>query len=377
MSNFIQLVQLNDKQMVITTASDMSVRLWSIQGLFIGVLGQKNIWTSPEIIFGSLPNGKKEIEALEVLGKTHDTKPCENKIMTSSPEWKRDIHEVDADDPNVKFYTTKTADIIRSNDKFPNLSVMLERVTNPEARLKSLVKEFELIDSKVESRDTDTTLFSDLSITMQAGLSGSKCQLFNRLGERMMDFLDYMKRKNIMRSDIPSDLKRTGSYTTLYVLETEMNIRNSSRWMKIRHATVWIVNFFRQRKLKDFEPFNLEKGDASKVGVYSNNIKDMIEEHLSSVHPIQDKAETMTHRTEQDKRNYLMRPLTPLSSEIFGQFYSQHYTHHRPIEPWKVSEEKSEKVGSCLVWDHWGHNVELRIVVGHFQNAFRPSASVR
>ena len=59
--------------MIISTASDMSVRIWSITGSFLGILGQKSGWNSLENVFGFLSKKvRKEIEASNLTKEVDD-----------------------------------------------------------------------------------------------------------------------------------------------------------------------------------------------------------------------------------------------------------------------------------------------------------------
>lgn len=80
---------------------------------------------------------------------------------------------------------------------------------------------------------------------------------------------------------------------------------------------------------------------VTKVGVYSNNLKDMIEEYMTT--RATDTFLKQKDDKQEDKKNMLLRPLSPLTSKIFGQFYNQPYTRHRPIKAISMAHEVASK----------------------------------
>ena len=156
------------------------------------------------------------------------------------------------------------------------------------------------------------------------------------------------KKRTLVKYKVHSDIKRVGSFTTLYVLESELGIKAQSKWAKIKHASVWIVNYLQPTKDKLFTKFHLPNADPSKVGVYSNNIKDMIEEYLTNratnnITSLYENKSVSQTKTTTDKKNILQRPLSPLTSDIFGQFYNEPYTKHHLIKPLSMSDAIAKK----------------------------------
>ncbi|ESO07756.1 hypothetical protein HELRODRAFT_170304 [Helobdella robusta] len=340
----LKLIEIDSMHSIISTASDMSVRIWSLQGIFFGLLGQKNMWTNPELHYGFVSNEKFQKETAEI-GKSQELNDCGKSAfhMTNDEVKLIAFKESDEDLVNKQIRVEKKGSNL--TESMTNLNSMINYIELAESELNDIKKSDKMTRSISDSKHSAFVMINSLYYQDSSRFKEDQTPASKFIETFSLE--DFVEKKVTTKSvDIPSDLKRVGSYTTLYVLESEMNVRQSSRWIKILHTTVWIINYLRFRKTKFANPFRLPGADPSKVGVYSNNIKDLIEEYISSqlnkVSLRDSRSVASPYKNDQEKRNQLLRPLTPLSSEIFGQFYSEHYTKHRAIVPWSVAEELTD-----------------------------------
>ena len=82
---------------------------------------------------------------------------------------------------------------------------------------------------------------------------------------------------------IPRDLRRTASYTTLYVLGTGSRQRARSRWIRVRWAVEWMIAYWRAEKLgMTISEAKLQTKETELIAPYANLIK--VSPHSRSSH---------------------------------------------------------------------------------------------
>lgn len=257
----VQLVEMVDKYMILSMASDMSVRIWSLTGSFLGILGQKSTWNNEVTTLGFVAS-KKVQQEIETAGTSIGMKDCGiSSFHMSKHEVKPILVRHSAVDLTVK--TAKLERKASRSESVSSLDQMCEDIDQSEKSLLGPAYHDNLfnVDTSYGSSNYSSTILSNISTeTLE-----EKIELKSTYAHFLLNLWDKVKTKS--KYEIPADLKRVGSFTTLYVLESELSVKNLSKWAKVRHATVWIVNYLQPQNTRLFYRFTLPNADASKVRV--------------------------------------------------------------------------------------------------------------
>ena len=83
---------------------------------------------------------------------------------------------------------------------------------------------------------------------------------------------------------IPSDIRRSASYTSLYVLGTGSRLRALSLWGKVRLALDWMIAYFRAQKMNlTISEAKLNTKETDMIAPYANLLKVSSHRMLSKI----------------------------------------------------------------------------------------------